>query len=159
MPTRANRPKRIYEIGSSLRKIARLPIFCRGQIFADHSAQGGVSSPLRGRVRLAVYTHKAQRKFDDKRSLFTRSNLRPQQPAVVDPGRGRPDVRSNRHRRCLKLWTRILSSASESDLYTLKGSSRGWPAAIRARFDHEWSHHERDTLRWRTDSGCRQSKI
>jgi hypothetical protein len=64
-------------------------------------------------------------------------------------------TRSNRHRRSLKLWTRILSSAPESDIFALKRSSRRWPAAIRARFDHAWSHHERDTLRWRTDSSCR----
>src|SRR5258708_18527855 len=55
----------------------------------------------------------------------------------------------------LKLWTRMLSSLPESDIYALKRSSRRWPAAIRARFDHAWSHHERDTLRWRTDSSCR----
>jgi hypothetical protein len=60
-------------------------------------------------------------------------------------------TRSNCHRRSLKLWARIFSSAPESDIYALKRSSRRWPAAIRARFDHPWSRRERDALRWRTD--------
>ncbi len=57
-----------------------------------------------------------------------------------------PQTRSNRHRRSLKLWTKILSSVRENDEVALKRSSRSWPVAVRARFDHE-----RNKLRWRTD--------
>ena len=62
-----------------------------------------------------------------------------------------PQTRSNRHRRSLKLWTKILSSVRENDEVALKRSTRSWPVAVRARFDHARTHHERNKLRWRTD--------
>jgi hypothetical protein len=62
-----------------------------------------------------------------------------------------PQTRSNRHRRSLKLWTKILSSVDENDECALKQSSRSWPAAVRARFDHVRAHRERNKLLWRTD--------
>jgi hypothetical protein len=62
-----------------------------------------------------------------------------------------PQTRSNRHRRSLKLWTKILSSVRENDEVALKRSSRSWPVAVRARFDHARTNHERNKLRWRTD--------
>ena len=62
-----------------------------------------------------------------------------------------PQTRSNRHRRSLKLWTKILSSVHENDEVALKRSTRSWPVAVRARFNHARSHHERNKLRWRTD--------
>jgi hypothetical protein len=60
-----------------------------------------------------------------------------------------PQTRSNRHRRSLKLWTKILSSVREYDEVALKRSSRSWPVAVRARFDHAWTNHERNKLLWR----------
>jgi hypothetical protein len=62
-----------------------------------------------------------------------------------------PQTRSNRHRRSLKLWTKILFSVRENDEVALNRSSRSWPVAVRARFDHARTHHERKKLRWRTD--------
>jgi len=62
-----------------------------------------------------------------------------------------PQTRSNRHRRSLKLWTKILSSVRGNDEVALKRSSRSWPVAVRGRFDHAWTNHERNKLRWRTD--------
>jgi len=62
-----------------------------------------------------------------------------------------PQTRSNRHRRSLKLWTKILSSVRENDEVALKRSTRSWPAAVRARFDHAQTHRERNKLLWRTD--------
>ena len=59
-----------------------------------------------------------------------------------------PQTRCNRHRRSLKLWTRILSSVREKDEVALKRSSRSWPVAVRARFDHARTNHERNKLRW-----------
>jgi hypothetical protein len=59
-------------------------------------------------------------------------------------------TRSNRHRKSLRLWTKILSSVDENDECALKRSSRCWPAAVRARFDHARAHHERTKVRWRT---------
>jgi len=60
-------------------------------------------------------------------------------------------TRCNRHRRSLKLWTKILSSVPENEVRALKQSSRCWPAAIRGRFDHAWANHERTKPWWRTD--------
>ena len=62
-----------------------------------------------------------------------------------------PQTRSNRHRRSLKLWTKILSSIRENVEVALKKSTRSWPVPVRARFDHARTHHERNKLRWRTD--------
>jgi hypothetical protein len=62
-----------------------------------------------------------------------------------------PQTRSNRQRRSLKLWTKILSSIRENDEVALKRSTRSWPVDVRARFDHARTHHERNKLRWRTD--------
>ena len=60
-------------------------------------------------------------------------------------------IRCNRHRRSLKLWTKILWSVRENEGCALKHSSRCWPAAIRERFDHAWVNYERTRRRWRTD--------
>lgn len=57
----------------------------------------------------------------------------------------------NRHRRSLKLWTKILSSVHELEVCGMKESSRCWPATIRVRFDHAWANHERTKRWWRTD--------
>lgn len=95
-----------------------------------------------------------------RRSKWQRNGSRSDQPrliAIVDlilnaiPATD-PQTRSNRHRRSLKLWTKILSSVHENDEYALQQSSRSWPAAVRARFDHARAHRERNKLRWRTDS-------
>ena len=53
-----------------------------------------------------------------------------------------PQTRSNRHRGSLKLWTKILSSVRENDEVALKRSSRSWPVAVRARFDHARTNHQ-----------------
>jgi hypothetical protein len=58
-----------------------------------------------------------------------------------------PRTRSNRHRRSLKLWTKILSSLHDNDAITLMRSTRSWPTAVRARFDHAPAHHERNKRR------------
>jgi TniQ len=61
-----------------------------------------------------------------------------------------PQTRSNRHRRSLKLWTKILCPIRENDEVALKRSTRSWPAAVRARFDHAQTHRERNKRLWRT---------
>jgi hypothetical protein len=62
-----------------------------------------------------------------------------------------PQTRSNRHRRSLKIWTRILSSVHENDNLALKRATRSWPVAVRARFDHALARYEWNKRRWRTD--------
>ena len=108
-----------------------------------------------GHPRKRTWRHKALGKAQQNGSMSDQPRLLAILDLILNASPA-PDrqTRSNRHRRSLKLWTSILSSVPESDVYALKRSSRRWPAAVRARFDHAWSLHERDTLRWRTDSSC-----
>jgi hypothetical protein len=62
-----------------------------------------------------------------------------------------PQTRSNHHRRSLKLWIKSLSSVPENDDVALKRSTRSWPVAVGAHFDHARTNHERNKQRWRTD--------
>lgn len=61
-------------------------------------------------------------------------------------------TRTNRHRRSLKLWTKILAALPEREAFALKQASHSWPGAIRSRFAHAYSCYERTTLRWRAFS-------
>jgi len=61
-------------------------------------------------------------------------------------------TRTNRHRRSLKLWTKILAGLPERNAFTLKQASYSWPSSIRFRFAHAYSCYERATLRWRAFS-------
>jgi hypothetical protein len=59
-------------------------------------------------------------------------------------------TRTNRHRRSLKLWTKILAALPEREAFALKQASHSWPGAIRSRFAHAYSCYERTTLRSRS---------
>jgi hypothetical protein len=121
---------------------------------SDEQFQSCIDDILEFLARKRSWRHRTLAKAQQNGSMSDQPRL----PAILDlimnavPAADR-QTRSNCHRRSLKLWTRIFSSASEIDIYALKRSSRHWPEAIRARFDHAWSHRERDALRWRTQFG------
>jgi len=107
-------------------------------------------------LQLLVRQNHRQQMQHGKGRQSTSVSDQPRLLAVVDlifnaiPATDR-QTRSNRHRRSLKLWTKILSSVHETEVPALRQSSRCWPVPIRARFDHAWAVYERTRLRWRTD--------